>query len=689
MKLAAAPTRGALTLAVLSALLLIAARPAQGQAETVLYSFKLGNDGGAPQSSLIFDRTGNLYGTTQAGGSGYGTVFELSPNVSGGWKETVLYRFTGGADGANPYSSLIFDSVGNLYGTASGGGTTGYGVVFELSHVRSTWRETVLHSFAGTPDGATPTAGLTMDAAGNLYGTTPYGGTGDGTGTVFELTPSGGSWTEQVIYDLDINVDTCGYFPSTSGLTIDAAGNIFGAACSIVFELSPYGEGGWTPTVIHTFTGAPNDGAGANGTPVLDKAGHLYGTTYFGGRYDIGTVYKLSPGGNGEWTEKILHSFGANPGGDCGYPWGGVVLDAAGNVYGTTVFGGEFGPGAVFELAEGSKETLLWSFSYGVGGGPRGSLILDGAGDLYGTTNAGGDFGGGVVFEVIVPTVPTTTTLVSSPNPSSFGKAATFTATVRSTAGIPPNGEIVNFKQRSTVLGTGTLTSGTAAFSDPTLAVGTDPVEAVYVGDANFFTSTSNKVSQVVTKASTTTTLVSSPNPSVYGQVVSFSATVSPQFSGTPAGSVAFYNGTAKLGTKGVGPIVAFYATTKLPAGTASITAEYEGSSSFGSSTSAAVSQVVNRASTTTTLRSSRNPSNSGQSVTFRAGVTGQFGGQVTGSVTFMNGTTTLDTVNLNGAGVAEYEATTLPVGTDTITATYDGSTDFTTSSASLTQTVN
>jgi uncharacterized repeat protein (TIGR03803 family) len=310
-KLAAAAIRGAFTLAVLSALLLAAARPAQAQAETVLYTFTGSPDGANPSSSLARDSAGNLFGTTTYGGlENYGTVFELSPSGSGGWNEAVIYGFTGGTDGANPYSSLIFDSVGNLYGTASAGGTNGNGVVFELSPAGSTWTETVLHSFAGTPDGATPMAGLTMDAAGNLYGATPYGGTGDGTGTVFELSPSGGGWTEQVIYDLDINVGTCGYFASTSGLTIDAAGNIFGAACSIVFELSPNGEHGWAPSVIHTFTGAPIDGRAANGTPVLDKAGHLYGTTYFGGKYDNGTVYKLSLKWNGEWTETILHSFG-------------------------------------------------------------------------------------------------------------------------------------------------------------------------------------------------------------------------------------------------------------------------------------------------------------------------------------------------------------------------------------------
>jgi hypothetical protein len=252
----------------------------------------------------------------------------------------------------------------------------------------------------------------------------------------------------------------------------------------------------------------------------------------------------------------------------------------------------------------------------------------------------------------------------------------------------PRTGETVTFKQGSTALGTGTLTSGLATFRTASLKVSSDFITAVYGGDPVFVGSTSKILRQVVNEATTTTRLVSSQNPSSSEQSVTFTATVAPQFSGTPAGPVSFYNGVARLGTATLSGGVASYTTTKLTVGAASVTAVYHGSSSFTPSTSAALSQLVNQASTTTTLTSSRNPSNSGQSVTFTAAVAGRFGGTVTGSVTFMDGSTTLATVNLSGSK-AKYTTSSLAVGSHDITATYRGSTDFTGSSASLTQNVN
>jgi hypothetical protein len=280
----------------------------------------------------------------------------------------------------------------------------------------------------------------------------------------------------------------------------------------------------------------------------------------------------------------------------------------------------------------------------------------------------------------------TTTKLTSSPNPSTDGQTVPFTAVVTPA---PPNGETVSFMQGTTVLGTGTLSGGSATFKTSTLKVGTDSITAVYAGDLNFAASTSKADKQVVGKATTTTKLVSSQNPSSYEQSVTFTATVTPEFSGTtPTGSVTFYNGTATLGTVTLRSGVAGYTTTKQAVGTGSITAQYKGSGSFDTSTSAALSQVVNPASTTTTLASSLNPSKSGQSVTFTATVVGKFGGTVTGSVTFTDGTATLGTVILSG-GKAKYTTSTLAVGTHNITATYTHSTDYTGSSTSLTQTVN
>ena len=282
----------------------------------------------------------------------------------------------------------------------------------------------------------------------------------------------------------------------------------------------------------------------------------------------------------------------------------------------------------------------------------------------------------------------TTTVLTSSPNPSTYGRAVIFTATVTSSIGAPPNGETVTFKQGSTVVGTGTLSGGTAVLSCSTLGVGTKAVTATYAGDAKFAASTSKSVNQVISKASTTTALSSSENPSSYEQSVTFMATVAPQFSGTPSGTVTFKNGAATLGTVTLNSGVAKYTTTKLAVGTASITAVYSGSSSFTTSTSAALSQVVSQARTTTALASSLNPSTFGQSVTFTVTVAPQFSGTVTGTVTLTDGTRALKTVNLSG-GAAKYTTTTLATGTHRIAATYNGSTSFSGSSAALTQTVN
>jgi uncharacterized repeat protein (TIGR03803 family) len=365
--------------------------------EIVLYDFTGGSDGRYPDSSLTFDGAGNLYGTTQSGGVfGYGTVYELSPTGSGGWNETVLYSFTGGADGAYATSKPIFDGVGNLYGTATGGGANGDGVVFELSPVGGNWTETVLYSFAGGADGANPGTGVIMDPTGNLYGTNSAG--------VFELSPSRGGWTNLVIY---------GVSPE-GGLAMDAAGNIFGAGWIYgwsVFELSPNGNDGWNPTILHIFSGAGHDGLEAFGTPAFDQAGNVYGTTAFGGAKNYGTVYKLhriTKGKNkGAWTETILHSF--ESGRDGALPVAGVVRDAAGNIYGTTNEGGQYqqdlgGDGTVYELVapvgKGSyKEKVLWSFNGTDGVYPADSLILDSAGNLYGTTFYRGG-GVGDVFEV-------------------------------------------------------------------------------------------------------------------------------------------------------------------------------------------------------------------------------------------------------------------------------------------------
>jgi len=493
-------TRGALKFAVIAVLVLIAARPAQAQTETVLYRFCYQgcSDGFGPDSSLIFDHAGNLYGTTWSGGAfEYGSVYELSPNGSGGWNETVLYSFCSApncADGAQPGGPLAFDSAGNLYGITTYGGNNDCGgetcgVVFELSPVGGSWTETVLCSFSpgGACDGWWPQGGVIVDPAGNLYGNSFLG--------AFELSPSGGGWTYQIIY-------------SSGGVsTMDAAGNLFGGTLSGVFELSPNGSGGWNPTTIYTFSSGGHGPKGSPGTLVVGQAGNLYGTTNSGGGFRVGTVFRLSPGANG-WTEQTLYSFRkADKNGYLYY--GGIVLDAAGNIYGTTAAGGEYGDGTVFELVAPTgkrayTEKILWSFDgCSEGCGPTTGVILDSAGNLYGTTEYGGDYqGGGVAYEVTGVPVTTTTTLTSSPNPSTYGEAVTFTAAVTSLYGaLPPNGETVSFMQGKTLLGTGTLTGGSASFSISTLNVGTASVSAAYGGDTSFLGSTSNTVKQKVEEA--------------------------------------------------------------------------------------------------------------------------------------------------------------------------------------------
>jgi uncharacterized repeat protein (TIGR03803 family) len=401
----------AVALAFLFILMFAVAGPSQAQTEKVLYSFQGSPNATTPEGPVAFDSVGNLFGIASGGQYQAGAVYKLSPNGSGTWREAVIYSFTGGADGGIRdgclgtdicNQSVIADRSGKLYGTMGGGGAYNGGVVFELSHVGGAWTETVLHSFGGSGDGLAPTNGLIMDKAGNLYGVT------QGI-TVFELSPSRGGWKESIIYaDPSSN--------GNGGLTMDSTGNIFGATYHYVFELSPNGTGGWNSAVLHTFTSL-TDGVAPCDTPVVDSAGNVYGTTFQGGTYNLGIVYKLSLGTTGTWNETILHSFkGANDLNlfDGSNPFAGLVLDAAGNLYGTTVYGGHSDicsggscSGTAFELIApvgiGSyKEKILRVFGIGKDGAyPYGRLIFDSAGNLYGTTSGGGTLGGGTVFKII------------------------------------------------------------------------------------------------------------------------------------------------------------------------------------------------------------------------------------------------------------------------------------------------
>ena len=399
------------------------------QQETVLHSFGGGTNGTFPAASLIFDSSGNLYGTTAEGGihtscgdgSGCGTAFELSPKAGGGWTETVLHSFGNGTDGIVPDGSLLFDQASNLYGTTVLGGIHGLGTAFELSPRQGGgWTETILHSFGNGTDGISPNASLIFDSNGNLYGTTYFGGI-HGQGTVFELSPSqGGGWTETVLHSFGSGTDGAQPY---AALILDMAGNLYSTTYKggvhgegTVFELSPRLGGGWTETVLHSFGNpATQDGADPFGDLVADATGNLYGMTQGGGIRGKGTVFELSLGQGGGWTETVLHSFGNPATQDGANPFAGLIFDQDGNLYGTTYLGGIHSLGTAFELSPsgggGWTETVLHSF--GVpgsqdGSDPEGGLIFDRSGNLYGTTMAGGihvdgvcsPVGCGTVFEL-------------------------------------------------------------------------------------------------------------------------------------------------------------------------------------------------------------------------------------------------------------------------------------------------
>ena len=370
-----------------------------------------GSNGANPVAGLIADSSGNFYGTTDTGGTyGFGTVYELSPS-GGGWTETVLHNFqNNGVDGTYPFSTLTFDTQGNLYGTTYKGGAHNYGTVFELSPGGSGWSESILHNFNivdNVGDGAFPQAGVTFDSQGNIIGTT-YAGGSVGYGMIYKLTPNGsGGWTKSSIHYFGQGND--GRNPN-SNLIADSMGNLYGATYSggtsgagTVYKLTPNGSGGYSEMVIHSFT------VGSDGTNpeqsglVFDANGVLYGTCSLGGGSGKGTAYKLTPNGCGGWAKAIIHNFGAGTDGQ--NPYSGLTIDGQGNLYGTTYNGGSLGFGTVFKLTPngsgGFTETILHNLFAGSDAShPYGPLLLDSQGNLYGTSYQGGTSNMGTVFEI-------------------------------------------------------------------------------------------------------------------------------------------------------------------------------------------------------------------------------------------------------------------------------------------------
>jgi uncharacterized repeat protein (TIGR03803 family) len=358
--------------------------------ETVLYTFTGGNDGAGP-NGVLRDWKGDLYGTTYAGGApGAGVVFKVDPSG----KETVLYTFTGGNDGGYSASGVTLDKDGNVYGTTNNGGEANLGVAFKVD---KSGHETVLHTFKRGAEGNQPDlAGVILDEDYNLYGTTSFNAAGGG-GAVYKLDRSGSA---SVVYAFPGNAG--GQYPYNAGVTLGSDGRLYGTTdyggrhgAGVLYQLDKSG----CESVLYTFDFFTAKGYGQpTGNVIRDSAGNFYGTTFIGQadvNYGSGVVYKVDAAGHAT----VLHNF--TGGADGGNPYGGVLLGAKGNIYGTASGGGASGAGVVFKIDTSGKETVLYSFTGGTDGGyPFGSILSDSAGNLYGTTNGGGASGAGVVFKV-------------------------------------------------------------------------------------------------------------------------------------------------------------------------------------------------------------------------------------------------------------------------------------------------
>jgi uncharacterized repeat protein (TIGR03803 family) len=397
---------------VAAMIVLALASPAFAGTEKTLHSFNDAT-GSGPQNGVIFDAAGNLYGTAFEGGSrscnnfedGCGVVFEMSPKANGTWSYNVIYEFTGGTDGLHPSTQLVFDGAGNLYGATHGPADTkaSYGTVYELSpNGDGTWRFSLLYTFLGGNGGGQPNW-LVSDGSGNLYGTAQEGGS-FGQGIVFELSPNSGTWKFSLVHTFTGCQD--GGLPLS--LAFDAKGNLYGTSelgglkCSpsvggTIFQLIPNSGGGWHESVLDSFDNGPSGGAPLS--LIFDAAGNMYGLGSEGGKNNnTGVVFKLTPGSSGKWSETVLHNFN----GQNGISPQSLVLGSDGQLYGST----KAGPasfGLVFEMANeaGAPENIVYQFTGGTDGNePLGPIILDQAGNIYGTTGFGGTNGVGAVFEI-------------------------------------------------------------------------------------------------------------------------------------------------------------------------------------------------------------------------------------------------------------------------------------------------
>jgi len=386
-----------LACALVVGLAVVATPRALAQTLSEVYSFNGGSNGGIPLSGLTRGAKGALYGTTSVGGSGYGTLFKLEPSGSS-WTFSLLHTFTSGADGASPTARLRFGTDGKLYGTTPLGGSSGAGTVFRLAPSG----ESVLYSFLGGSDGSQPSSGdLVFDHAGNIYGTTSYGGSASN-GTVFELVRhKKGKWSEKLLYSFGQGTD--GAVP-VGGVLFDKAGSLYGTTSmggaygyGTVYQLKRSGSV-WTETILYNFQDG-NDGGTPYAGLIRDKSGNLYGATVSGGSGQGGTVFELTPG-TGGWTFTVLYSIA---GWSVSGPFRDLFLDASGDIYGTTHCDGTYQTGTVYELTPSNGTwTEKWEYDFQTSGGYFlfSSPVVDKEGNVYGTASVGGPNNYGVVFEI-------------------------------------------------------------------------------------------------------------------------------------------------------------------------------------------------------------------------------------------------------------------------------------------------
>jgi uncharacterized repeat protein (TIGR03803 family) len=681
----------------------------------------------------FYGTTGSGGGNSFCNGVGCGTVFKFSPN--GALTTLYIFCSQSNcADGASP-SALVQGTDGNFYGTTDIGGAystcqsfCGGGTVFKITPSGTL---TTLYSFcaqSGCPDGAGPAGALIQATDGNLYGTTVQGGanssgcSGCG-GTIFKMTPSGTltslysfscSNTGTQIICPDGAAPETGLIQATDGnfygTTLDGGANSSGCSgCGgTIFKITPTGA----LTMLYSFCAQSDcaDGSDPTGSLIQATDGNFYGTTVYGGAYSTctggtcgpGTVFEITPGG----TLTTLHSFS---GPDGTFPRAGVVQDTDGNLYGTTSGGGvnftgtNGGQGTVFSL-----DVSLGPFvkTLPTSGPALGAVMILGT-DLTGATSVGfngvtatftvasaslitttvplgatigpvtvitpnGTLTSNVPFTLTTGNTPSTTTLASSLNPSTFNQSVTFTATVAGADGGTPTGTVTFTADGTNVLGMIALSGGQAAVSTFEFSAGAHSIVASYGGDGNYQPSTSATLIQTVQMASSSLALASSVDPSAYNQAVIFTASISPQFGGSATGGVRFYNSTGEIGRAGVSGNKARLSVSTLPVGSSGIQAIYSGDSNVAGNTSPVLFQSVKKASTTTAVTSSPYPAYVAQTITFTARVASQYQGALSGSVEFRSGSVSLGSATLAN-GQAGIETSFNTSGDYSITAEYLG----------------